>query len=163
MGGSREGGSTGVRAELPGLTGMAFDGLKLQTGRPLSYIIQCTWRGGGRKPGNEATKYNVTTNELSPLQGTISVISHLPHTIHVHAPNTEFCCTNYHKLHCHHNISLFRGKQLTRVENGHRQHCTKYTVHTPAEGSAFSIIDSATSVSPILSNSQIILSSSYIA
>ena len=99
----------------------------------------------------------LTTNKLSPLQGTISVISHLPHSVHVHAPNTEFCCTNYHKLHCQHNISLFRGKQLTCVENGHRQHCTKYTVHTPAEGSASSIIDSATSVSPISSNSQIIL------
>ena len=128
---------------------------KLYSVFPPPHLIiyaQCTWRGGGRKPGNEATKYNVTTNKLSPLQGTISVISHLPHTVHVHAPNTEFCCTNYHKLHCQHNISLFRGKQLTCVENGHRQHCTKYTVHTPAEGSAFSIIDSATSVSPIWSN-----------
>ena len=90
MGGSWEGGNTGVRAKLPGLTGMAFDGLKLQTGSPLSFppphliiYAQCTWRGGRRRPGNEATKYNVTTNKLSPLQGTISGISHLPHTVHV--------------------------------------------------------------------------------
>ena len=39
MGGTREGGSTGVSAELPGLTGMASNGLNLQTGRPLSYAI----------------------------------------------------------------------------------------------------------------------------
>ena len=132
VGGSREGGSTGVCAELPGLTGMAWpkaanrSSAKLYSVFPPPHLIiyaQCAQRGGGRRPVNEAIKYNVTTNKLSPLQGTISVISHLPHIVHVHAPNTEFCCTNYHRLHCQHNISLFRGKQLTCVENGHRQHC----------------------------------------